>query len=69
MPTTQEIGLVIVAISTIVAIGIQIGLMLDNRFVSLSDLLLLFIYLEILTTAAIYYKSGELPKKILCISL
>jgi protein PsiE len=61
---TQDIGLVIVAISTIVAIGIEIGLMLDNRFVSLSDLLLLFIYLEVLTMVAVYYKSGELPIKI-----
>jgi protein PsiE len=61
---TQYIGLVIVAISTIVAIGIEIGLMLDNQFVSLSDLLLLFIYLEVLTMVAVYYKSGELPIKI-----
>jgi protein PsiE len=61
---TQDIGLVIVAISTIVAIGIEIGLMLDNQFVSLSDLLLLFIYLEVLTMVAVYYKSGELPIKI-----
>ncbi|MDO7597993.1 MAG: phosphate-starvation-inducible PsiE family protein [Pseudomonadota bacterium] len=60
----QDIGLVIVAISTIVTIGIEIGLMLDNRFVSLSDLLLLFIYLEVLTMVAVYYKSGELPIKI-----
>lgn len=61
---TQDIGLVIVAISTIVAIGIEIGLMFDNQFVSLSDLLLLFIYLEVLTMVAVYYKSGELPIKI-----
>jgi protein PsiE len=61
---TQDIGLVIVAISTIVAIEIEIGLMLDNQFVSLSDLLLLFIYLEVLTMVAVYYKSGELPIKI-----
>jgi protein PsiE len=61
---TQDVGLVIVAISTIVATGIEIGLMLDNQFVSLSDLLLLFIYLEVLTMVAVYYKSGELPIKI-----
>lgn len=38
--------------------------MFDNQFVSLSDLLLLFIYLEVLTMVAVYYKSGELPIKI-----
>tara|TARA_R110002050_G_scaffold57423_5_gene129313 strand:+ start:234618 stop:235022 length:405 start_codon:yes stop_codon:yes gene_type:complete len=61
---TQDIGLVIVAISTIVAIGIEIDLMIEHNFVSLSDLLLLFIYLEVLTMVAVYYKSGELPIKI-----
>ncbi len=61
---TQDIGLVIVAISTIVATGIEIDVMLRNQFVSLSDLLLLFIYLEVLTMVAVYYKSGELPIKI-----
>jgi len=60
----QDIGLVIVAISTIIAIGIEIDLMFDNNFVSLSDLLLLFIYLEVLTMVAVYYRSGELPIKI-----
>jgi protein PsiE len=60
----QDIGLIIVAISTIVAIGIEIDLMIANMYVSLSDLLLLFIYLEVLTMVAVYYKSGELPIKI-----
>lgn len=60
----QDIGLIIVAISTIVAIGIEIEVMISNHFVSLSDLLLLFIYLEVLTMVAVYYKSGELPIKI-----
>ncbi len=60
----QDIGLIIVAISTIVAIGIEIDVMIANMYVSLSDLLLLFIYLEVLTMVAVYYKSGELPIKI-----
>lgn len=60
----QDFGLVVVAIATLVAIGIEIDIMVDNRYVSLTDLLLLFIYLEVLTMVAVYYESGELPIKI-----
>lgn len=59
----QEIGLIIVAIATLVAVGIEIDFMFDNGTVLLTDLLLLFIYLEVLTMVAVYYKSGELPIK------
>jgi len=61
---SQDIGLIIVALSTVIAIGIEINVMVENRYVSLSDLLLLFIYLEVLTMVSVYYKSGELPIKI-----
>jgi len=60
----QDFGLVVVAIATLVAIGIEIKIMVDNSYVSLTDLLLLFIYLEVLTMVAVYYESGELPIKI-----
>lgn len=38
--------------------------MVDNRTVTLADLLLLFIYLEVLAMVAIYLKSGKLPIRI-----
>jgi len=60
----QDFGLIVVAIATLVAIGIEIKIMVDNSYVSLTDLLLLFIYLEVLTMVAVYYESGELPIKI-----
>ena len=59
----QDIGLIIVAIATLVAVGIEINFMFENSTVLLTDLLLLFIYLEVLTMVAVYYKSGELPIK------
>jgi protein PsiE len=61
---TQEFALVVVAIATLVAIGLEVKLMVDNQIVTLTDLLLLFIYLEVLTMVAVYYESGELPIKI-----
>jgi protein PsiE len=60
----QDFGLIVVAIATMVAIGIEIKVMIDNSYVSLTDLLLLFIYLEVLTMVGVYYESGELPIKI-----
>lgn len=59
----QEVGLIIVAIATLVAVGIEIDFMFENGTVLLTDLLLLFIYLEVLTMIAVYYQSGELPIK------
>lgn len=64
LAVAQDTGLVIVAIATLVAIGIEINFMIDNGTVLLTDLLLLFIYLEVLTMVAVYYQSGELPIKI-----
>lgn len=64
MTIAQNLGLIIIAIATLVAIGIEIDVMINNRTVLLADLLLLFIYLEVLTMVAVYYESGELPIKI-----
>ena len=57
----QDIGLLIIAVSTLVAVGIEIAVMVENRTVTLADLLLLFIYLEVLAMVAIYLDSGKLP--------
>ena len=58
---TQDIGLLIVAVSTIIAVGFEISSMIDAMIVTLADLLLLFIYLEVLAMVAIYLDSGKLP--------
>jgi len=57
----QDIGLIIIAAATVVAVGIEIKVMWDNKTVALADLLLLFIYLEILAMVSIYLDSGKLP--------
>ena len=57
----QDIGLIIIAVATVVAVGIEVKVMWDNGTVSLADLLLLFIYLEILAMVSIYLDSGKLP--------
>jgi protein PsiE len=60
----EVIGLVIIAIVTILA-GIQEVLgMIARSSVALSDLLMLFIYLEVLSMVIIYLESGRLPIRI-----
>lgn len=57
----QDFGLVIIAIATVIAMGFEIKAMIEIRQVALADLLLLFIYLEVLAMVSIYLDSGKLP--------
>lgn len=57
----ENIGLIIIAIATVIAVGIEVITMASVGSVSLADLLLLFIYLEVLAMVAIYLDSGKLP--------
>ena len=54
-------GLIVIAIATIFA-GYQETLsMIKSTRVTLADLLLMFLYLEILTMVGLYFESGKLP--------
>ncbi len=55
------LGLFVIAIATVVAGVIEVNKMIVARDVTLADLLLLFLYLEILAMVAIYLESGKLP--------
>jgi protein PsiE len=57
----EDIGLLIIAIATVISIGSEVWTMVEARAVTLADLLLLFIYLEVLTMVIIYLRSGRLP--------
>lgn len=57
----ENIGLVIIAIATVIAVSIEITSMISAKTVTLADLLLLFIYLEVLAMVAMYLDSGKLP--------
>lgn len=56
-------GLVVIGIATTVAIGHECWNMMGHRAVSLTDLLLMFLYLEVLAMVGKYFKSGQLPVK------
>jgi protein PsiE len=57
----EVVGLVLITIATLVAGGQEVWEMIQAREVTLADLLLLFIYLEVLTMVGIYLESGALP--------
>ena len=53
----QLVVLSIILISTIVAIGLEIKTMFDAQSVELADLLLMFLYLEVLAMIRIFWES------------
>ncbi len=53
--------LCIIALATMVAIGEEVFSMISRQRVDLADLLLLFIYLEVLAMVANYAEIGKLP--------
>ena len=51
----QLVLLTIILISTIIAVGIEIQLMFSNQSVTLADLLLMFLYLEVLAMVRVFW--------------
>ncbi len=54
-------GLLVILVATLFAAGTDVLEMAAMREVNLSDLLLLFLYLEVLAMVAVYMESGKLP--------
>lgn len=57
-------GLLAISVATVVAMVQEIFTMMRAGMVGLGDLLLMFIYLEVLTMVGLYLKSGKLPVRI-----
>jgi protein PsiE len=57
----EHIGLMVIAIATVFAMTNEVITMVNARQVALADLLLLFLYLEVLAMVGLYYRSGKLP--------
>jgi protein PsiE len=56
----ENIGLLVIAIATVIAMYGEVMVMVRAELVTLADLLLLFLYLEILAMVGAYYSSGKL---------
>ena len=57
----ENLGLLLILAATLAAGFSEVRNMLDVGKVTLADLLLLFLYLEIITMLGLYYKEGKLP--------
>jgi len=57
----EYVVLFIIAVATTVAIYQELMVMINARVVRLTDLLLMFLYLEVLAMISQYVKTGQLP--------
>jgi protein PsiE len=57
----ELVGLMVISVATLVAAGQEVARMIAAHEVTLADLLLLFIYLEVLAMVGVYLESGSLP--------
>ena len=57
----EQVGLGLITVATVIAIGQEVVGMVKAMHVNLADLLLLFIYLEVVAMVAIYFESHRLP--------
>ena len=60
----QEVGLGLISIATLIAIAMELVSMIQTQSVTIADLLLLFIYLEVLAMVSIYFESGKMPLRV-----
>jgi len=61
LEVVENLGLMVIAIATMVAGYQEVMTMIGNARVTLADLLLMFLYLEVLTMVGLYFSSGKLP--------
>lgn len=57
----EYVGLTVITIATVIAGYLEVSHMMAAGTVTLADLLLMFLYLEILAMVAMYFESGKLP--------
>ncbi len=61
LAVVKHLGLLVIAIATVVAMASEVMVMVRAMQVTLVDLLLLFLYLEVLAMVELYYSTGRLP--------
>lgn len=57
----ENIGLLVIAIATVVAMFGEIMSMVGALRVTLADLLLMFLYMEVLAMVGLHYSTGKMP--------
>lgn len=57
----ENIGLLVIAIATVIAMFDEIMSMARAQHVTLADLLMMFLYMEVLAMVGLHYSSGKMP--------
>ena len=58
--TLQLILLGVILVSTVIAVGIEIRTMIINQSVTLADLLLMFLYLEVMAMVRVFWEQQSI---------
>jgi protein PsiE len=61
LDAVEYLGLLVIAFATTAAMYREVAGMVEIGHVALSDLLMMFLYLEVLAMIGQYFKSGQLP--------
>ncbi len=61
LSSVEHVGLLVIAIATVFAMTNEVITMVSAREVTLADLLMLFLYLEVLAMVGLHYRTGKLP--------
>ena len=61
LDAVEYAGLLVIAFATTIAMYQEAMVMVEAKRVALADLLLMFLYLEVLAMIGQYFKSGQLP--------
>ena len=57
----EYVGLTVIMVATVIAGYLEVSHMAASALVTLADLLLMFLYLEVLAMVGMYFESGKLP--------
>ncbi len=57
----ENIGLLVIAVATVVAMLAEVVSMFGAMRVSLGDLLMMFLYMEVLAMVGLHYSTGKMP--------
>ena len=57
----ENLGLLVIAIATVIAMISEVMLMVGMLRVTLGDLLLMFLYMEVLAMVGLHYSTGKMP--------
>lgn len=58
---TENAFLLVIGLFTVIAMAQEIWIIIEGRSVGLKDLLLMFIYVEVLAMVGVYYDSKKIP--------